>query len=341
MMKTSSIILAVLIIFSFSKEKLHSGHVFENSIVNEDSNSFKPGDLWYDVDGEVINAHGGGILFANKTWYWFGEKRGRHASEGVNVYSSKDLYRWKYEGLALAQSQDTANDIAVGCVMERPKVIYNAKTKKYVMWFHLELRGQGYKAARAGVAISDKVTGPYTFLKSFRPNGNMSRDMTLYVDDDNKAYHIYSSRENYDMHIMQLSDDYTSPTAKDKMIFSEHREAPAIFKYNKKYYLITSGCTGWAPNKASVHVADSLSDEWKNTGNPLHGKGADSTYGGQSTYILQITGGRGPAFIFMADRWNPKDLRDSRYLWLPVQFKNGEPYIEWMDGWKLNQAKTF
>jgi beta-galactosidase len=37
------------------------------------------------------------------------------------------------------------------------------------------------------------------------------------------------------MHIMQLSDDYTSPTAKDKMIFSEHREAPAIFKYNKKY----------------------------------------------------------------------------------------------------------
>ena len=31
------------------------------------------------------------------------------------------------------------------------------------MWFHLELRGKGYKAARAGLAISDKVTGPYTF----------------------------------------------------------------------------------------------------------------------------------------------------------------------------------
>jgi len=208
------------------------------------------------------------------------------------------------------------------------------------MWFHLELKGQGYKAARAGVAISDKITGPYQFLKSFRPNDNMSRDMTLFVDDDGKAYHIYSSRENYDMRIVQLSDDYTSPTTKDQMIFSEHREAPAIFKYDKKYYLITSGCTGWAPNKASIHVADSLFGQWKSLGNPLHGNGADTTYGGQSTYILPVAGKKN-SFVFMADKWNPKDLRDSRYLWLPVQFKNGEPYIDWMDEWKLDQLKTF
>src|SRR5690242_2184716 len=140
--------------------------------------------MWYDEDGMVINAHGGGMLYSNKTYYWFGEKRGAHASEGVNVYSSKDLYHWKYEGLALSPSQDPQTDIAVGCVMERPKVIYNAKTKRVVLWFHLELKGQGYKAARAGVAIRDKITRPYQFIKSFRPNDNMSRDMTLFVDDD-------------------------------------------------------------------------------------------------------------------------------------------------------------
>jgi beta-galactosidase len=328
------VILASVLFFSFSGKKAHQNRLLPIEIENKDTNFFKPGAVWIDENGEVINAHGGAILLVNKTWYWFGEKRGRHTSEGVNVYSSKDLHHWKYEGLALSQSQDTASDIAVGCVMERPKVIYNSRTKKYVMWFHLELRGQGYKAARAGVAISDKVTGPYVFLKSFRPNNNMSRDMTLFVDDDGKAYHIYSSRENYDLRIVQLTDDYTSATAKDKMIFSEHREAPAIFKYHQKYFLITSGCTGWAPNKASLHVADSLFGDWKSLGNPLKGPGADSTYGGQSTYILPVKNKSQQSFIFMADKWNPKDLRDSRYIWLPVQFENNQPYVEWRDEWK-------
>jgi beta-galactosidase len=301
----------------------------------KNNSSFKPGAVWLDASGEVINAHGGGILYVNGTYYWFGEKRGQHASEGVNVYSSKDLYHWKYEGLALSQSQDTTSDIAIGCLMERPKVIYNAKTKKYVMWFHLELSGQGYKAARAGVAVSDKVTGPYRFLKSFRPNDNMSRDMTLFVDDDGKAYQIYSSRDNYDLRIVQLSDDYTTATPKDKLLFSAHREAPAIFRHNKKYYLITSGCTGWAPNKASVHMADSLFGEWKLAGNPLHGNGADTTYGGQSTSILPVAGKKA-SFIFIADKWNPKDLRDSRYFWLPVEFRDGMPFIDWRDEWTWN-----
>lgn len=293
---------------------------------------FTPGELWLDEAGEPINAHGGGLLYIDKTYYWFGEKRGRRGSQGVNVYSSKDLYNWKFESLALAQEADTLSDIAVGCVMERPKVIYNKKTGKYVMWFHLELRGKGYRAARAGVAVSDKVTGPFKFVGSFRPNGNMSRDMTLFVDDDGAAYHIYSSRENYDLRIAKLSDDYLSGTTKDIMLFSNHREAPAVFKHNKKYYLITSGCTGWTPNRASLHVADSLMGAWTLVGDPMTGPNAEKTFNGQSTFV-QAVPGKKDAFIFMADRWNPDDLRDSRYLWLPVQFKEGVPFIDWKDSW--------
>jgi len=131
---------------------------------------FKPGEIWYDDKGAVINAHGGGLLYDKGTYYWFGEKRGKSASEGVNVYSSKDLYNWTMEGLALAKSTDTTSEIATNGLMERPKVIYNPKTKQYVMWFHLELPGKGYSAARAGVAVSKNVTGPYTYVKSFRPN---------------------------------------------------------------------------------------------------------------------------------------------------------------------------
>src|SRR4051812_27057256 len=86
------------------------------------ASSFRPGELWYDQNGDLFNAHGGGILQQGKTFYWYGEKRGKSASEGVNVYSSTDLYNWKPEGLALAPATDTTSDIRVGCVMERPKV---------------------------------------------------------------------------------------------------------------------------------------------------------------------------------------------------------------------------
>src|ERR1044072_6804222 len=91
----ASIITASLL--SFPKKE-HSIYSLQRSDANKDTSSFKPGAVWYDEKGEVINAHGGGILFVNKTYYWFGEKRNAHASQGVTVYSSKDLYRWKYEG---------------------------------------------------------------------------------------------------------------------------------------------------------------------------------------------------------------------------------------------------
>jgi hypothetical protein len=137
--------------------------------------SFKPGTIWPDNNGVHINAHGGGILDFNGIYYWFGEhkiegKRGNIAMVGVHCYSSKDLYNWKDEGIALKVSDDTTSLIRKGCVIERPKVIYNKKTKKFVMWFHHELKGKGYAAAMTGVAVSNRVTGPYTWIKSLNPN---------------------------------------------------------------------------------------------------------------------------------------------------------------------------
>ncbi|MDO8927700.1 MAG: glycoside hydrolase family 43 protein, partial [Bacteroidota bacterium] len=135
-----------------------------------------PGEIWKDNTGTHINAHGGGVLYHEGIYYWYGEhkiagKIGNTAQVGVGCYSSRDLYNWKNEGIALKVDETNhESDIAKGCVLERPKVIYNAKTKKFVMWFHLELKDKGYDAARSGVAVSDHPTGPFIFLKSFRPN---------------------------------------------------------------------------------------------------------------------------------------------------------------------------
>ena len=137
--------------------------------------SFRPGEIWPDNNGVHINAHGGGILQQGDTYYWFGEhktegKAGNVAQVGVHCYSSKDLYNWKDEGIALSVSDDESSPIVKGCILERPKVIFNKKTGKYLMWFHLEPKGAGYSGAQSGVAVSDKVTGPYTLLYAARPN---------------------------------------------------------------------------------------------------------------------------------------------------------------------------
>lgn len=132
--------------------------------------------LWHDAAGTHINAHGGGVLFHDGAYYWYGEQRnprgerGSPSTEGVNCYRSTDLYNWTHAGLAMPVVDDEASDVTRGCTIERPKVIYNARTKKFVMWFHLELKGRGYAAARTAVAVSDAPTGPFTFVRSLRPN---------------------------------------------------------------------------------------------------------------------------------------------------------------------------
>ncbi|MRS05504.1 glycosyl hydrolase family 43, partial [bacterium] len=255
---------------------------------------------------------------------------------GVSCYSSLNLYDWKFEGVALEpEGQDSLSDIHTSRVIERPKVIFNSKTNKYVMWMHIDT--EDYTAARTGVAISDRPQGPFRYSGSFRPNGNMSRDMTLFQDDDGKAYHIYSSENNKTLHISLLTDDYLSPSGIEKRVFiDQSREAPAMFKYRGKYYLITSGCTGWSPNPAMIATADSIMGVWKALYNPCRGPGQDSTFGAQSTFVLPLKEKPGK-FIFMADRWNKTDLEKSRYIWLPLVFRNDSAVIEWKNTWSIHQ----
>lgn len=58
------------------------------------------------------------------------------------------------------------------------------------------------------------------------------------------------------MHIARLTPDYLGiqPQYKRILVYLK-REAPALFKYKQYYLLLTSGCTGWAPNRAEIFYA--------------------------------------------------------------------------------------
>ncbi len=315
-----------------------------------DSQEFQPGEVWLDTGGKAINAHGGGMLFHAGVYYWYGEnKEGRtwlpestKAWEGYRVdvtgvrcYSSRDLLRWKDEGLVLrAVPDDPAHDLHPSKVCERPKVVFNARTKKFVMWMHID--SEDYKAARAGVAVADSPTGPFRYIESVRPEGQDSRDQTLFQDDDGKAYRIYSSENNKTTYISLLTDDYLKHSGRFARVFEgRYMEAQVVFKHAGKYWFIASGCTGWAPNTARSAVADSIWGPWTERGNPCRGPEAEITFGGQSTVVFPVAG-RKDTFIFMADRWNKTNLADSRHLWLPLQFKDGRPVVEWREKWNLS-----
>ena len=374
-MKKTLLLCTVLLTFAFNS-------LYAQMLGTEKYDRFYPGKLWFDNDGQIINAHGGGILLHEGTYYWFGEHKGERSNAalvGVTCYSSTDLYNWNNLGVAFSVSDEPGSPVERGCTLERPKVIYNKKTGKFVMFFHLELKGQGYNRANVGVAVADKPEGPYTFLKNGRVNpgkwpqnldktfknkqfdknhkgwsdewrqdvaegmmvqrdlegGQMSRDMQLFVDDDGKAYHIYSSEDNLTIQIAELTDDYLDYTGKYIRIDpAGHNEAPALFKKDGKYFMITSGCTGWAPNAARLLTADNIMGHWTRHDNPCRGKGADKTFNSQSTYILPLPNGK---FIFMADRWMPSNPIDGRYVWLPIEWEGGMPILKWHDQWKIEE----
>lgn len=363
--------------------------------------SFRPGQPWLDDKGNVLQAHGGQVVPSKdddgKTiYYLYGEDRtnGYHSSPGVHVYSSYDLYNWKDEGLALramssesqftsdpyfqalyggySQAQKDAVYRDLGTVpvdgvrppiIERPKVIHNEATGKWVMWAHMdgpsETSDHQYAKARAGVAIADSPFGPFRYIDNFALNSSpegwdapgMARDMNLFVDDDGTGYIIYSSEGNGTMYISKLDAEYTAlatPAAEavegvdfNRIFVGWSREAPAMFKHDERYFLITSGTSGWDPNQTKYASATDLMGDWTEIGDPFPWWASKNSWNTQPTSVIPVDREAGK-YIYMGDRWNGGSddaLRNAPLVWLPLNMGEGGDTlsVEVWDEWTLDQ----
>ena len=306
--------------------------------------TIRPGAVWPDNRGLPVQAHGGGIIKVGGKYYWFGEQRSPNLDKTkryVSCYSSKDLTNWTFRR-NVVEMRDPEN-IGPQWVLERPKVFHNPKTKKFVMYAHLDgpipIAGEtanpkagSYAVARVAVLISDKVDGDYKYSRSFRPLGHESRDIGQFTDDDGTPYLVFEDRP-FGFRIARLSADYLS-VEREMSLVSAHMEGGAIVHYQDLYYAIGSGLTGWAANRNKYATAKSLEGPWSEFKDvaPPEAK----TYGAQSTMIIKVVGSKKTTVIFMGDIWKPKDLPDSRYLWMPLEIGEGKLFLSEPKPWTLN-----
>jgi len=277
-------------------------------------------------------------------------------------------------------------------IMERPKMLYNDNTGKYVLVYHVDgptdsairdnleqmksnpYAGSNvsrYSRAEMGFAVSDSPFGPFKLVNSQRMNyvigqydhnPGMARDMTVFKDDDGKAYAIYSSEENQYTYISLLNDSYTGPVSEgvngrgvtfvDRVFPDNNREAPAIFKYDGYYYFITSGTTGWDPNPSIAyranHIFGNTSDGgqtftgYTRLGNPFPQDSSNTSYRSQSTAVIPYDPENG-LFIYMGDRWIQRSLESSGYVWLPLKISANGMSVEGvpLSDWTLDQLEEY
>lgn len=335
-------------------DKMENGQInssYNIQIPLAKKNSFLPGKQWNDEQGRPINAHGGGIIRADDTYYWYGEHKllGRSEQEGadggVHCYSSSDLYNWKDLGLVLSVDyRDKSSDISVGCILERPKVLFNKQIQKYVMYFKLYPAGTGYDTGYVGVAVSDRPEGPFIYSHKFLGAGSKkgSGDFCMFQDEDGSVYHLTVRKPDKAFCIGHLRSDYLYPEGEYKVL-SEiplYTEAPAVIRIDSTYYMVGSGSTGWKPNTARSFSSGSIWEGYKELGNPcvginsLNGMDKEKTFGGQISFILPVDQSTG-SYIAMFDIWKPDRASDGLYIWLPLRIEKGKVVIEWSEKWSL------
>jgi hypothetical protein len=285
--------------------------------------SFHPGQVWLDTEGKRIHAHGGSVMYLDGVYYWYGENKEKTTGRdniwhwGVRCYSSTDLYNWKDMGLIIPPEPDDENSpLHPSAQMDRPHIIYNRRTKKFVCWLKIMRPDSSQSEA---VLTADNILGPYTLVRDhLYPLGMSAGDFDLVVAPDGKAYY-YFERVHSETICADLTDDYTDVTGYYSTHFPRRcppfvREATAHFVRRGKHYLVTSGTSGYLPNPSEVAIGDSWHGPFTVLGDPHVDDPSRTSFHSQISSVFKVPGKK-DLYITCADRWLPKqmDLKYERY----------------------------
>lgn len=290
-----------------------------------------------DDEGKRLDAHEANIQVFEGLYYLYGtsfscgfvwQKPGSPFC-GFRSYRSRDMTHWQDNGLLfdaglqLWQERCSCRGDRCGCF--RPHVVYNAITKRYVLWFNGNDVPSSYH-----VMLSDSPAGPFREADepSMAVNGGNkidnpnNGDPSLYVDDDGTGYLAYTDwKRQGDIVIERLDASYTSGTGEYVRLGMARVEAPTLFKRNGIYHLLYSD-----PN---CGLCGGTGTSWRSSSSPLGTwsppiKLSDDSCGGQPSHVTPVNDAYGgTTYLFQSDLWDPDghgDQRRANHYWGPLEF---------------------
>ncbi len=290
---------------------------------NADYVTFHNDFYWVDQNGQRILTRSGCLREFNGVFYWYGGNPRGFLEQ--YCYKSTDLVHWTNLGVCMRQNVDA----------NRIDVLYNAKTKKYVMIMKYDGNG-----AHLGIATADQPEGPFTLQSSTLVDNALMGDMSVYEDDDGTAYLAYVSwavGTNAQHGLYKMSDDYLTLDKRMYLWDIRSREAPHVFKRNGLYYYGTSRTAGIQSSGTSYYTATNLAGPWS-PAKPLSTPGSNNSWDSQVDFIYPFHGSEGTVYMFAVDRWT-KNLpagRNGDYIWLPMEFDGDTPSVNYYQDWDLD-----
>lgn len=249
----------------------------------------------------------------------------------MSLFTSTDLLHWSDPVVVFTATQLNVS----GAIMYAPKVVYNAQTGKFVLWFNWLTWGGSWNNSYYAVATSATASGTFEIQTqivetlAFRDVG----DLNLFVDDDGAGYvlytgHISSSFFNptHVMSIERLAPDFLTSlgsSASSGAIGVPNVEAPMIFRNAQDglYHAVFGQTCCYCSEGTSA-----LTDYTSTTPlGPYTARGVvGSAVPAQSTDIFAYVTGQGEtAYMYIGDRWqsSPDTLKAHDFTaWCPIAF---------------------
>lgn len=280
------------------------------TVAAQQYSSVRPGERWLDTNGKPIQAHSPQIIEKDGVYYWYGENK-EYTTVGSNVwtwgiraYRSTDFYNWEDLGLIIQPDTiDVLSPLHFSQTLDRPHILYNKKTGKWVCWIK-SMDTDGYFV----ILQADRFEGPYILVKRLKPEGYGVGDFDLYEDPVMHKAYVWFERPHWELICAELTDDYLGTNG----IYSEHfiglrppftREAPSHFTYRGRHYMFTSGTTGYVPNPSRVCVFDDYHGVYTDLGCPHLSDQFNDSFGSQISAVVKIPGKN--LYVALADRWLP------------------------------------
>lgn len=277
-----------------------------------------PGRVWRDTNGRRIQAHAGGLFYEDGIYYWYGENKERTDGVcsiwtwGIRAYASRDLYNWEDRGLIIEPDlENSQSNLYPSARVDRPHIMKCGKTGKYVCWIKLS----GDEACFL-VLQADAFMGPYEVVaENYRPFGMKVGDFDMVQDEAGKAY-LFMDADHVGIIGMELSEDFLTV---DREVSRQYeglhapfcREGVTLFERERKKYMLTSGMSGYIPNKSDSAVSESWDQPFASMGNPHVKDDTNASFNSQISQVFKVPGKK-DLYISIADRWVPGYPVDAR-----------------------------